>query len=472
MTCISRRGSTSLLPASMAVFAALFIFLFLGALQTAEAIPAFARKYGLPCSACHEAWPKLNVFGQTFKDNGYQLMNDRDSPIWQNPSYWPAALRTTPNWHRDSVNKVAVDTAAGPGTGEVKTLIHGFDLSGLDLLTGGTLHNNISFLLVPSFENTGEMGLESAWVRVDNLLKSPWLNFKFGKFELDNVISEKRIMTLSGNGGSYQLFHYIPLAELTSGSPVVNTFGQIGDNQLGIEWMGHSKNDRTRVSVALLSSNDGQVNLPNGNAYSTFVTASRAFDTGKLGVQRVGAYYFGGVAPTYFLHTTSTAEPTSGEVTITGVPGTLTGNKAFHREGVFGLLYVKKLDFSLYYQHGWDSAFFGSGTPGNQPLPAEARAPTWNGAFVETHYTVNPQLILIQRSEFVRMSRQPLTTIPSSFGNINAYTFGTRWYPIMISRAGLAVHGEYSLVQQLGAAPVSLTGLRSSTTFIGLDFDF
>src|SRR2546427_10217098 len=32
------------------------------------AIPVFARKYGLPCSACHEAWPKLNSFGQKFKD--------------------------------------------------------------------------------------------------------------------------------------------------------------------------------------------------------------------------------------------------------------------------------------------------------------------------------------------------------------------------------------------------------------------
>ncbi len=44
----------------------------------AHAIPAFARKYGLRCSACHEAWPMLNYFGQKFKDNGYQLMNDRD----------------------------------------------------------------------------------------------------------------------------------------------------------------------------------------------------------------------------------------------------------------------------------------------------------------------------------------------------------------------------------------------------------
>ena len=34
--------------------------------QPAYGIPAFARKYGLPCSACHEAWPMLNNFGQTF----------------------------------------------------------------------------------------------------------------------------------------------------------------------------------------------------------------------------------------------------------------------------------------------------------------------------------------------------------------------------------------------------------------------
>ena len=106
------------------------------------------------------------------------------------------------------------------------------------------------------------------------------------------------------------------------------------------------------------------------------------------------------------------------------------------------------------------------------PLPPGAQAPTWNGAFLETHYTVNPQLILIQRTEFVRMSRQPLPSIPSSFGNLEAYTFATRYYPFMISRAGLALHGEYSLLRQQGAAPVSLTGLRSSSVFLGLDFDF
>src|SRR6266851_6028339 len=77
-----------------------------------RALPAFARKYGMPCSSCHEAWPKLSPFGQSFKDNGYQMGNDRDAPIFQQPAYWPATFRITPIWHRESLGRVGVD---GPG---------------------------------------------------------------------------------------------------------------------------------------------------------------------------------------------------------------------------------------------------------------------------------------------------------------------------------------------------------------------
>src|SRR2546427_13138310 len=83
--------------------------------RPALAIPAFARKYGLPCSACHEAWPKLNAFGQTFKDNGYQLGNDSDAPIWQQPTYWPVAMRITPNCDRNSHDRAEIDDPNNPG---------------------------------------------------------------------------------------------------------------------------------------------------------------------------------------------------------------------------------------------------------------------------------------------------------------------------------------------------------------------
>jgi hypothetical protein len=39
----------------------------------ADAIPYFARQYGLSCSACHVQPPKLNEFGETFRRNGYRL---------------------------------------------------------------------------------------------------------------------------------------------------------------------------------------------------------------------------------------------------------------------------------------------------------------------------------------------------------------------------------------------------------------
>jgi hypothetical protein len=429
----------------------MFLAVFFGNPTPGRAIPAFARKYGLPCSACHEAWPMLNAFGQTFKDNGYQLMNDRDSPIWQNPSYWPATFRMTPNWHRESSSQVAVDVPGGVAGEEVNT--NGFDLSGLDFHTGGTLYKNYSFYLLPSSDNTGAFHFETVMARIDNIGNSPWFNVKLGKFELDNIISEKRMLTLSNEGGYYQLYHFIPSGDS-------NVFGQMGDNQLGVELMGHSRNDRTRYSVALLSSNDGNVNLPSANAYSTFMAVSQAFDAGyQGGVDRVGAYAFFGNAPTYNL--------TSGGAPITGV-----GNKPFNREGVFGLIYVKKVNFSLFYQHGWDNAYFSTSTAANLALPFGAQATSWNGGFVEAHYVWSPQLIFIQRDEFVRMSQQAYTTVPGNTSNLNAYTFAFRYYPFMFSRAGFAYHLEYALVQQQGVAPVTSTQLNNSSLFLGFDFAF
>ena len=78
--CVSRPGTTLF---GSAVLLAVVLF----SCSPASALPAFARKYGMPCSACHEAWPMLSPFGQQFKDNGYQMGNDRDAPIFQNPGY-------------------------------------------------------------------------------------------------------------------------------------------------------------------------------------------------------------------------------------------------------------------------------------------------------------------------------------------------------------------------------------------------
>ena len=449
-----------------AVFA--FAVLILGTSQPASAIPAFARKYGLRCSACHESWPMLNFFGQKFKDNGYQLMNDRDAPIWQNPSYWPVTFRMTPIWHRVSTNEVATDQSS---TGAQKITSSGFDLSGLDFHTAGTLDKNISFYLLPSSDSTGAFHFETVMARLDNIGNNPWLNIKFGKFELDNLLSEKRILTLTGNGGIYQLYHFMPVGD-------GNIFGQMGDNQLGLEWLGHSANDRTRVSAALLSSNDGNVGLPYGaESYSGFFTASQAFDFGRLGVSRFGAYAMVGEAPTIWL--------TSGGPTGV-IPGSGTGNKGFSREGFVGQIYFgEHADVTVVTQHGSDSAWFGQGygdyidnptgflnaTP-TTTLPAGSRNPTWNGVLVEPHYVVSPQWIVLTRYETIRMSQQSTPGTPSNLGNITTYTVGTRYNPFMTPRAGFAYHAEYNWFHQDGTGTAPATNLTSSELLVGFDFDF
>jgi hypothetical protein len=461
--------------------ALIVVFLMLSGSQHANAIPAFARKYGLRCSACHESWPMLNYFGQKFKDNGYQLMNDRDAPIWQNPGYWPITFRMTPMWHRFSTGKVAVDQ----GDGVTRVTSSGFDLTGLDFHTGGTLEKNFSFYLLPSSDENGNFHFETVMARFDNLMGSPWLNIKVGKFELDNLLSEKRILTLTGNGGIYQLYHFIPVGD-------GNIFGQIGDNQLGVEVMGHSYDDRTRYSASLLSSSDGSPGLIYGaNSYSGFFTASQAFDAGRMGVDRIGGYVMIGQAPTTWLTSGGPNGP---------LPGSGVGNKSFSREGFVGQFYFgQHFDLQVVTQHGSDNAWFGQGygdlvdnlnglnnAPGGT-LPAGAQAPSWNGVLFEPHYVASPQLIFIGRYETIRMSKQSNGagcdvslactggTGPgasaSNLGNISTYTIGYRYNPFMTSRAGFAFHNEYNWLHQDGTSP-SGTNLNTSELMFGFDFDF
>lgn len=44
----------------------------------AWAVPSFARRYGVSCSTCHDAWPHLNGTGWAFKMSGYRRLNGRD----------------------------------------------------------------------------------------------------------------------------------------------------------------------------------------------------------------------------------------------------------------------------------------------------------------------------------------------------------------------------------------------------------
>jgi hypothetical protein len=448
------------------LFSVVLLAILLTDCRPASAIPAFARKYGMPCSSCHEAWPMLSPFGQQFKDNGYQMGNDRDAPIFQQAAYWPATFRITPNWSRQSTDKAAVDGTNGIGGNEAQVTTHGFNWTGLDFHTGGTLAKNISFYVLPSSDEFGAFHFESVWARLDNLGGSTWLNIKLGKFELDNLLSEKRILTLTSISGTYENYHFQPFSQ--PGVPENYTFG-IGDNSVGLEWMGHSKDDRTRVSASLLTSSDGNPDVPNGSTYDAYFAASRAFEVGSLGLQRVGGFTYLGQAPTYYrFYDGGPASPVAG----TGI-----GNKGFQRYGLIGMWYIKKFDITTIFFRSSDSAYLGTNTAANLPLPAGAQSPKWNGALFESHYMFNPQWMLLNRYELVRMTQQAFGSAaavpnPSNLGNADVLTFGFRYYPFISSRAGFAYHGEYAIIWQKGASPVTFTNITTSNLLFGFDFAF
>ena len=426
--------------------------------QTAYGIPAFARKYGLPCSACHEAWPMLNNFGQTFKDNGYQLGNGKDAPIYQEPAYWPVMFRTTPVWHRESNKRQVVDVVPGSGASgqtEARVTTSGFDLGGVDMITAGTLYQNISFFVQP-FIGNNSIALSQAWARLDNLAGSHWLNLKVGKFELDEPISQERSLTLNNTGALYYNYFFTPPGDN-------NFFAGIGLPQLGVELLGHSDNDHTRYSVALVSSNNGSAGLPTNQGYDVYANFNQAFEAPWFGKQEVGVYGYFGQSPTFFQ--TSGGNP---------IPGTGMGNRSFYRAGAYGHWYINKFDLYTFYLHGYDNVFLGNSVPSNQPqnLPSGAAGPVWNGGFVEGHYNPTPRWIVIGRYELDRMSRQANPGIRSDSGNFDTWTVGYRWYPIMSPRAGFAWTQEYSRIINPGAAPLSGKDAIHDSVLMGFDFDF
>ena len=168
----------------------------------------------------------------------------------------------------------------------------GFDLWGVDMITAGTLYKNISFFVQP-FIGNNSIFLSQAWTRLDNLAGSHWLNFKMGKFELDEPISQERSLTLNNTGGFYYNYVFTPLGDN-------NFFAGIGLPQLGAELSGHTDDDYTRYSVAVLSSNSGQTGLPSNQTYDVYTNFNHSFEVPGLGLQQFGVYGYFGESPTYF----------------------------------------------------------------------------------------------------------------------------------------------------------------------------
>ena len=133
-------------------FSVLNIMVLLFVMSNANAIPAFARKNNISCTACHTAWPSLNKTGRIYKENGYRF-----SPI-QTPE-----IKVTENLKWDESLPVSVLLVARPydkkdsGSAKIRALHEA------ELMVAGPMGEKMSgfFEIEAEDEVTNDIGLDT-----------------------------------------------------------------------------------------------------------------------------------------------------------------------------------------------------------------------------------------------------------------------------------------------------------------------
>lgn len=454
------------------------IFLLIGYLATfvpkASAIPAFARKYDTSCNTCHvSGFPKLNDFGNRFRDNGYQMDTDDDLPTGLHMGYWPVSLRSTVGYQGSSMSRLAV---GNPATGSVRSSTGGFGFTGIDILAFGSLAKDIAFgvIYVPGLGSAGfgtgasDGDLEAAFVRFNNVWHTSLINVKVGKYELDLPFSEKRSPTLNTQ---FVMYHYTPGKAFTrtianpAGNPTyanANDFG-LGNNQQGLELFGTKEVDAVdgtfRYSLNAVSSSTTNVaGTGGGRSLQFYGHVTQSF--GGYGIvdgQRIGLFGMAGRAPT----------AANAAIGSSAQSGTGEQDRSFSRIGVdFSLTAAGTINlFGAYMVANDSKALFSSQGITN------AQAARWNGGFLEADYNFSPPWVVYYRYDWIRNNFQGDATFEKKFGNIDAHTVAARYHLMVSKRTALALHAELSTTRSyktgtFGDDQIANVGL------IGADFVF
>ncbi|MBI3809423.1 MAG: hypothetical protein HY284_03065 [Nitrospirae bacterium] len=470
-----RRGRLLVIVLCLAVIGILCDVLSIG-VRNAQAIPAFARKYDFACNVCHvPSFPKLNDFGNLFRDHGYQLGTEQELPTWEGltKGYWPVSFRTTVGYQLQS--KVGQKNTTSL-VGDTTTTTGSFGFTGLDVLSFGILHRDITFGLVftPGLASAGfnaastatTGNLESAFIKLDNLQrfvglsdKSYLMNFKVGKYELDLPFSEKRSPTLNTQ---FLAYHYIAGTPFITGgltSPLTNPNDfALGANHSGAELSGiqESLGGYTRYSLNAISNSDINTTASGGGRALQFyghLTQSLG-GYGVVSGQRIGVYGMAGEVPT----------AASAAGVIAGAGG---ANQSFSRVGadasltaggqvnVFGTWMVAKDDRKLF-------------------TTTNAREARWNGGFVEADYNPVqlPKWLFIYRYDWITNTQQPdKTLVVGGFDNLQGHTAAIRYNFHLSQRTDIALHLEWN---HLAANKTAASGGNQvqDTMLTGFDFAF
>ena len=167
------------IPITLSLLVGLYVLL---SVSTADAIPAFARAYGMTCNTCHaSSYPVLNPFGRAIKENGYQLPKGAEPPVT--------------HLARQQVSNRLTLLERGPLAIRIKGMIQSEqqDIDNpnfatptrVDFLSGGPLFQNVSYFINFGIFADGEIKApELAFVQFHNIGGEGLANLRVGKFNI------------------------------------------------------------------------------------------------------------------------------------------------------------------------------------------------------------------------------------------------------------------------------------------------
>lgn len=256
---------------------------------SANAMPAFARKYKLGCNVCHTLYPQLNRFGRDFRDNGFRMPDEIEKVLKKRSGTAPtgSAGEAGAGQSQDEEDfwsfipndvPFAIQAKAHNLINPKGDIKSDFQIEELQLQAAGTLTPRISYYLHHHLAEEGEPGeLYTGWVRFNNLAGSNWFNVTVGQVELPLSFSPE-IERLS-------VFEYLAFDRTLGANPF-----NLATPQLGIQYFGQSEGG-TKVWLGVANG----VGLAVNEATETFDNNSFKDFYGRV-TREMGEHYVGGFA--------------------------------------------------------------------------------------------------------------------------------------------------------------------------------
>jgi len=247
-------------------------------------IPAFARTYKTSCVTCHNPYPRLNEFGESFRIAGFQIPNDEGESIKEEPlslgdeaykRVWPKAV-----WPGEIPGSLPIAFRAKTGfhvtqsqENSVSTFGSQFQPPTIQIMMAGTMGEKISFFAGAHLFESGLPGtVDRLYLKFNSMLTSflpaDALAIRIGQF-----IPE--IVTFASN---HRAAHFVSFAFNTyspsMGSNFVTGHVHEGESfgiesfQIGLEASGVIKN-RLRY-VAGVVNGTGPNTTDNNNAKDVY----------------------------------------------------------------------------------------------------------------------------------------------------------------------------------------------------------